>query len=166
VCNGNATEARLETALGALEGGESALVFASGVAAGAAFLQALPAGSQVIFPDDVYYVMKVMAAQFLPRWGIETSIVDVQRPDDLRRALRPTTRVVWTETPSNPLMRVADLAAVVGLAHEAGALVVTDNTFATPVLQRPIDLGADVVLHSTTKYFGGHSDVQGGAPVF
>ena len=164
--NGNPTEARLEAALAALEGGESALVFASGVAAGAALLQGLPPGSHVVFPDDVYYVFKVMAAQFLPRWGIEASFVDMRRLDDLRRALRPSTRAVWTETPSNPLMHVVDLAAVAGLAHEAGALVMTDNTFATPVLQRPIDLGADVVLHSTTKYLGGHSDVQGGALVF
>ncbi len=163
---GNPTEARLEAALAAIEGGEAALVFASGVAAGAALLQALPPGSHVVFPDDVYFVFRAMVRQFLPRWGIEASIVDMQRPDEVRRALRPTTRLIWTETPSNPLMRVIDLAACARLAREAGALVVTDNTFATPVLQKPIDLGADVVLHSTTKYLGGHSDVQGGALVF
>jgi cystathionine gamma-synthase len=162
----NPTELRLEQALAAAEGGGSALVFASGVAAGAGFLQALPSGSHVIFPDDIYFVFRVMAGQFLPRWGLSHSFADLRRPDALREALRPETRVVWTETPSNPLMQITDLAAVVTIAREAGALTLCDNTFATPVLQRPLDLGADVVLHSTTKYLGGHSDVQGGALIF
>jgi cystathionine gamma-synthase len=162
----NPTEMRLERALAALEGGDSALVFASGVAAGAALLQALPKGSHVIFPQDIYFVLRVMAEQHLPRWGMSATFVDLQRLDLLRGAIGPETRLVWTETPSNPLMRVYDLGGVAGIARQAGALVVTDNTFATPVLQRPLDHGADVVLHSTTKYLGGHSDVQGGALVF
>src|SRR5256712_7626849 len=164
--DGNPTETRLELALAAVEGGSAALVFASGVAAGAALLQSLPQKSHVIFPEDIYYVFRVMAEHYLPRWGLTAAFVDMQRPDALRAAMRPDTRLVWTETPSNPLMRVYDLEAVATIARDAGALVVTDNTFATPVLQRPLDLGADVVLHSTTKYLGGHSDVQGGALIF
>jgi cystathionine gamma-synthase len=162
----NPTQSRLEGALAALEGGEAALVFASGMAAGTAFLQSLPAGAHVIFPDDIYYHFRVLASEFLPRWGIDSSAVDMRDIESVRRALRPETRLVWVETPSNPLMKVVDLSAVSGLAKEAGALAIADNTFATPILQRPIDLGFDAVLHATTKYFGGHSDVQGGALVF
>jgi len=164
--DGNPTEARLEPALAAAEGGGRGLVFASGVAAGAALLQALPPKSHVLFPEDIYFVFRVMAAQYLPRWGLTSTFVDMQSLDAVRAALRPETRVVWTESPSNPLMRVTDLGGVAAIAREAGALMVCDNTFATPVLQRPLDLGADVVLHSTTKYLGGHSDVQGGALIF
>jgi len=164
--DGNPTEARLERALAAIEGGGSARAFASGVAAGAALLQTLPPESHVLFPEDLYFVFRVMAGQHFARWGLTHSFVNMQDPRAVRAALRPSTRLVWTETPSNPLMQVTDLAAIASLARESGALVVCDNTFATPVLQRPLDLGADVVLHSTTKYLGGHSDVQGGALVF
>jgi cystathionine gamma-synthase len=164
--DGNPTEARLEPALAAAEGGGSGLVFASGVAAGAAFLQTLPPKSHVLFPEDIYFVFRVMASQYLPRWGLTHTFVDMQSLDAVRAAVRPETRVLWTETPSNPLMRVTDLAGVAAIARSAGALMMTDNTFATPFLQRPLDLGADIVLHSTTKYLGGHSDVQGGALIF
>jgi cystathionine gamma-synthase len=162
----NPTQDRLETALAAIEGGEAALVFSSGVAAGSAVLQALPAGSHVVFPDDVYYQFHVMAAEYLPRWGLTSTIVDMADLDAVRAAVRPTTRLVWAESPSNPLLKVVDLAAVAEIARGAGALSLVDNTFATPILQRPFDLGLDLVLHSTTKYMGGHSDVQGGAVVF
>lgn len=162
----NPTQDRLETALAALEGGEAAMAFSSGVAAGTAVLQSLPHGSHVVFPDDVYYQFHVMAAEYLPRWGLESTIVDMADLGALAAALRPTTRLVWAESPSNPLLKVVDLAAVVKLAREAGALALVDNTFATPILQRPLELGLDLVLHSTTKYMGGHSDVQGGAVVF
>jgi len=164
--DGNPTERRLERALAAIEGGGSARVFGSGVAAGAALLQALPPESHVLFPEDLYFVFRVMAGQHLARWGVSHGFVNMQDPRAVRAALRPTTRLVWTETPSNPLMLVTDLSALAAVARDAGALLVCDNTFATPVLQRPLDLGADVVLHSTTKYLGGHSDVQGGALVF
>jgi cystathionine gamma-synthase len=107
-----------------------------------------------------------MAEQFLARWGLTFTFVDMQRPDAVRAACRQETRAFWTETPSNPLMRVTDLAAIAAIARQAGALMICDNTFATPFLQRPLELGADVVLHSTTKYLGGHTDVQGGALVF
>lgn len=162
----NPTQDRLETALAALEGGEAASVFSSGVAAGAAVLQSLPDGSHVVFPDDVYYQFYAMAAEYLPRWGLESSIVDMSDLEALASALRPTTKLVWAESPSNPLLKVVDLAAVAPLARAAGALSLVDNTFATPIAQRPLELGFDLVLHSTTKYMGGHGDVQGGAVVF
>jgi len=166
VRNGNPTQDRLESALAALEGGQAALVFASGVAAGAALLQAIPPGSHVVFPDDVYYVYRQMAAEYLPRWGMDSSIVDMTDLPGLAGAVRPNTRLIWAETPSNPLLKVVDLAAIAEIAHRAGALCLVDNTFATPILQRPIESGFDLVLHSTTKYMGGHSDVQGGAIAF
>jgi cystathionine gamma-synthase len=161
----NPTQDRLEAALAALEGGEAAMVFSSGVAAGSAVLQSLPAGSHVVFPDDVYYQFHAMAAEYLPRWGLESTIVDMSDLSALSAAFRPTTKLVWAESPSNPLLKIVDLAAVAKLARKAGALSIVDNTFATPILQRPLELGLDLVLHSTTKYMGGHSDVQGGAVV-
>jgi cystathionine gamma-synthase len=162
----NPTQARLEEALAAMEEGEKALAFASGLAAAAAYLQAQPAGSHVIYPSDVYYGVREIATEFLPRWGMEATAVDTTDLAAVRAALRPTTRVLWAETPSNPLMQVSDLAALAGIAHGAGAQLAVDSTFATPALQRPLELGADAVHHSTTKYLGGHSDVQGGALVF
>ena len=162
----NPAQEQLEDALFPLEGGEAALVFASGMAAGIALLQALPPGSHVLFPDDVYYGFRAAAGEVLPNWGIRSDFVGMGDLAALAAAIRPETRLVWLETPSNPLLKVVDLAAASRLARQAGALVVVDNTFATPVLQRPIEHGADVVLHSTTKYLGGHSDVQGGALVF
>lgn len=160
---GNPTQARLEEALAALEGGESALTFASGVAAGTALAQAMGAGAHIIFPDDMYVDFRNLARDFLPGWGMESSEVNMQGGAGVAKAFRANTKLLWLETPSNPLMKIVDVAALAKMAHERGALVVVDNTFATPVLQRVLDLGADFALHSTTKYFGGHSDVQGGA---
>jgi len=162
----NPTQTRLEEALAALEGGQSALAFASGLAAAAACLQAQPAGSHLVYPSDVYYGVRALAVEFLPRWGMEATAVDMADLGAVRAALRPTTRMIWAESPSNPLMQIADLRALAEIAHGAGARLVVDGTFATPALQRPLELGADVVHHSTTKYLGGHSDVQGGALVF
>ena len=162
----NPTQVRLEQALAEIEGGEAAIAFASGMAAGAAFIQSLPAGSHVIFPDDIYYHFRVLASEFLPRWGIDSSAVDMQNAEAVRRAVRPATRLIWAETPSNPLMKIVDLAAISQIAKGAAVLAIADGTFATPILQRPLDLGFDAVVHATTKYFGGHSDVQGGALVF
>jgi cystathionine gamma-synthase len=162
----NPTQSQLEAALAPLEGGAAALVFASGAAAATALAQTLESGAHVILADDIYQGFFVLAQDFLPRWGVEVSIVPMDDLDQLRAALRPTTRLVWLESPSNPLLKVTDLAAAIGIARAAGALTLVDNTFATPVLQNPLALGADVVFHSTTKYFGGHSDVQGGALVF
>ena len=160
------TQARLEEALAAIDGGGAALAFASGMAAGAALLQALPPGSHVILPDDCYYGYRALAAEVFDRWGVSYDVVPMEDLDAVRDALRDSTRLIWSESPSNPLMKIVDLAALAEIAHERGALLLTDGTFATPALQRPIELGADVVLHSSTKYLGGHSDVQGGALVF
>lgn len=162
----NPTQARLETALAAVESGEKALAFASGLAAAATAMQALPAGSHVLVADDGYYDVRTIAREFLPRWGGESSLVDVADLGAVQRALRPNTRLVFAESPSNPMMKVVDMAALAALAHGAGARLLIDSTFATPALQRPLELGADIVMHSTTKYLGGHSDVQGGALVF
>ncbi|HEU4334404.1 MAG TPA: PLP-dependent transferase [Candidatus Eisenbacteria bacterium] len=162
----NPTQSRLEEALAAIEGGEAALVFGSGVAAGAGLLQALEPGSHVLFHHDIYYAFKTMARDFLPRWGMEASFADLGDAAAARAALRPNTRLLWAESPTNPMIGILDLAALARVAREGGALLCVDGTFATPALQRPIALGADFVLHSTTKYLGGHSDVQGGALVF
>ena len=163
---GNPTGERLEEALAALEGGQAALALASGLAATSATLQALPPGAHVLYPDDVYYGMRVMAKEYLPRWGMEATAVDMADPENVRRALRPNTKLIWAESPSNPLMKIADLAALGEIARGGGAHLVVDGTFASPALQRPLELGAAAVMHSTTKYLGGHSDVQGGSIAF
>jgi cystathionine gamma-synthase len=163
---GNPTQTRLEKALAAVEGGEAALVFASGIAAGAAYLQALPPGSHAIFHKDIYYDFRTIANEFMPKWGSEATILDMTNLNEVRAMIRPNTRLLWAETPTNPLMQILDIAALAQIAHAAGAKLIVDATFATPVLQRTLELGADVVLHSMTKYFGGHSDVQGGALIF
>ncbi len=162
---GNPTQDRLEGALAALEGGAASLVYGSGMAAAAAMLTALPRGSHLILADDTYFSVRTMARDFGPRWGLEVSVVDASRMENVRDALRPTTRCIWLETPSNPHIKLSDIAAAAELAREAGAILVVDGTFATPILQKPLALGADVVLHSCTKYFGGHGDVQAGALV-
>ena len=162
----NPTQELLEGALARLEGGEAALAFASGMAAGVALLQALPSGSHVLFPEDAYYGVGIVAREFLPQWGLTATFAPLHDLSALAGALRPETALLWLETPSNPLMRVTDLAAACALARRQGARIVVDNTFPTPALTQPLRLGADVVLHATTKYIGGHSDVQGGALVF
>jgi cystathionine gamma-synthase len=162
----NPTQSRLEETLAAIDGAEAALVFGSGMGAGAALLQALPRGSHVLLPDDCYYGYRALAESYFDRWGLAWDAVAMEDLAAVRAALRPETKAIWTETPSNPLMKIVDLEALVAIAHEHRASCVVDGTFATPALQRPLDLGADVVLHSTTKYLGGHSDVQGGALAF
>lgn len=162
----NPTQDRLEETLAAIDNGEAALVFGSGMAAGAALLQALPRGSHVLLPDDCYYGYRALAQSYFERWGLTWDAIAMEDLDAVRSAMRENTNVIWAETPSNPLMKVVDLAALAAIARERGASMVVDGTFATPVLQRPLDLGADVVLHSTTKYLGGHSDVQGGSLAF
>lgn len=166
VRDGNPTQSRLEEALAAIDGAEAALVFGSGMAAGAALLQALPKGAHVLLPDDCYYGYRGLAEDYFERWGLSFDFVAMEDLDVVRRAMRAETKVVWAESPSNPLLKVVDLRALAGIAHANGARFVVDGTFATPALQRPIELGADVVLHSTTKYLGGHTDVQGGSLAF
>jgi cystathionine gamma-synthase len=165
VREGNPTQDRLEEALAAIEGGGRAVVFGSGVAAGAAYLQSLPAGSHVVFADDIYYGIRQIADEYLPRWGMTSTAVDMADPAAIERAVRPDTKLLWAETPSNPLLKVVDVSAVARIARRAGARLLVDGTFATPALQQPLEAGADAVLHATTKYLGGHSDVQGGAIV-
>ncbi|MFP4310591.1 MAG: cystathionine gamma-synthase [Nitriliruptoraceae bacterium] len=160
---GNPTRTALQTALASLEGTDRAVAFASGLAAEDAVFRLLSPGDHVVMADDVYGGTWRQIARVHARFGIEVSAVDLSDLDAVRAALRPTTRLVWAETPSNPLLKILDLAALAELAHDHGARLVADNTFATPALQRPHPLGADLVVHSTTKYLGGHSDVVGGA---
>ena len=162
----NPTQTRLEAALAAIDSGEAALAFASGMAAASALFQTLPSGAHVILPEDGYYAVRILAADFFPRWGLTHDLVAMDDLDGVRAAMRPNTRAIWCESPSNPLMKIADIAALASLAHEAQSVLIADSTFATPALQRPIELGADVVMHSMTKYLGGHSDVQGGSLAF
>jgi cystathionine gamma-synthase len=162
----NPTQRRLETALAALEGGERALAFASGMAAIAAVLDALLPGQRVVVPVDCYVGLRGYVTEVLPERGIETLAVDITDLDAVRAACAGGIVLLWAESPSNPRIRISDLAELARIAHAHGARFACDNTFATPALQRPLELGADVVMHSTTKYFGGHSDVMGGALVF
>lgn len=157
---------RLEATLAALDGGEAALTFGSGMAAVSAFLQTLPEGAHVIFHKDLYFDVLAIGRELLPRWGMSADVIDVADAAALAQALETKTALVWIETPTNPQMQVIDIEAVARQAHAAGAKLIVDGTFATPVLQKPIALGADYVMHSATKYMGGHSDVQGGVIVF
>ncbi|HLZ23729.1 MAG TPA: aminotransferase class I/II-fold pyridoxal phosphate-dependent enzyme [Ktedonobacterales bacterium] len=155
----------LEASLAALEGGAVAAAFASGSAAAMAVFQALAPGDAILAPGDVYHGTAKQLREIVAPWGVEVSFVDMSDVEHVRAALRPNTRLVWIETPSNPLLKITDIASVAALAHAAGARVACDNTWATPILQRPFDFGADLVTHATTKYLGGHSDVLGGAVV-
>lgn len=163
---GNPTRTALETCVAALEGGRHCRAFASGMAATDALLRATcRPGDHVVLADDVYGGTFRLIDKVFRHWGVEHTPTQLSDLDAVRAAMRPTTRLVWCETPSNPLLNLADIEVVAGAAHESGARLVVDNTFASPYLQAPLGLGADVVLHSTTKYLGGHSDVVGGALV-
>ena len=155
----------LEQALAGLEGGSRAFAFASGMAAISAVLQTLQQGDHVILPDDAYYSVHAIARDVFDRWGLSHSLVDMTDLSAVQAAIRPNTRLVWLESPSNPLLKVSDISTIASLAHEHGAMCVVDNTWCTPVLQQPLSLGADAVMYSTTKYFGGHSDCLSGALV-
>jgi cystathionine gamma-synthase len=162
--NSNPNREMLERGIAAVEGGECAAAFASGMAAGSAIFEALNPHDHVVIHAAAYYGVARVLRQVFERWGLQIEFVDMTDLRALEAAIRPHTRVVWTETPSNPLLRIVDLAAVARIARAAGATTVCDNTWA-PVIQRPIDRGIDLVLHSTTKYFGGHCDVLGGVVV-
>ncbi|WP_374007997.1 cystathionine gamma-synthase [Leifsonia sp. LS-T14] len=165
---GNPTRTSLETLLASLEGGVRALSFASGLAAEDALLRAvLRPGDHIVLGNDAYGGTHRLIDRIHSEWGIRNTTVDLADLDAVRTALGTDgTRMLWIETPSNPLMKISDIAALVELGHAVGAVVVVDNTFASPALQQPLSFGADVVVHSTTKYLGGHSDVIGGALVF
>jgi cystathionine gamma-synthase len=162
----NPTRTALEESLAALEGGARGLAFASGLAAEDTVLRTLcKPGDHVLLPDDAYGGTFRLIARVLTRWGLEYTPVAMHSAAAVAEAIRPNTTVIWVETPTNPLLNIADIAALAELADQSRAKLVVDNTFASPYLQQPISLGADVVLHSTTKYLGGHSDVVGGAVV-
>ncbi|TXH69910.1 MAG: cystathionine gamma-synthase [Lysobacteraceae bacterium] len=163
---GNPTNDRLRAALAALEGGEEALVFASGMAAMTTLLESMPNGARILIPDDCYTGLRMLCEEYLPQRGIAAIPVDMSDAEAVRAACAQPVALLWIETPSNPRMKISDLAVLADIGRAVGALVVADNTFATPMLQRPLALGADIVMHSTTKYFGGHSDVLGGALIF
>lgn len=162
---GNPTREAFQTALASLEGGARCLAFASGLAAEATLLLTLAPGDHVLLGNDVYGGTYRLLSRVLAGWGLAFDVVDMTDPQAVASAARDETRVIWVETPTNPLLKVIDVAAVAEIAHAGGARCVVDNTFATPYLQRPLELGADVVVHSVTKYLGGHSDLVGGAIV-
>ncbi|MFI6472333.1 MULTISPECIES: cystathionine gamma-synthase [unclassified Streptomyces] len=160
----NPTRTALEENLAALEGGRRGLAFASGLAAEDCLLRTLLApGDHVVIPNDAYGGTFRLFAKVVSRWGVEWSVADTSDPASVRAAVTDRTKVIWVETPSNPLLGITDIAAVAQVAADAGAKLVVDNTFASPYLQQPLSLGADIVVHSLTKYMGGHSDVVGGA---
>lgn len=153
----------LEACITALEGGDETISFSSGMAASMAVFQSLAPGDHVVVHRDVYYGVRELMIGFFAKWGLKHSFVDMRDIEAVRGACLPSTKLFWLETPTNPLIEVADIRAVAGATREAGALLVCENTFATPVLQRPFELGADMVVHSLTKYLSGHSDAMGGS---
>ena len=162
---GNPNRQQLEDILTTLERGAACAAFSSGSAASAAVFQALGAGDHVVAPNDCYHGTRAILRDVFERWGLQVTFTNVTDPEQVRHAIRSNTRLVWVETPSNPMLKVTDIRRATEIAHDAGALCVCDNTWATPMLQRPIELGADLVVHSTTKYISGHSDVMGGAVI-
>jgi len=159
--NDNPNRHALEQGISALEGGAAAAAFASGTGATMAVFQALAPGDHILAHVDAYYGTTRLLREIFLRWGLQADFIDMSDLAAVKKALRAKTKLAWMETPSNPLLKIVDIAAVARIVHDAGAICVCDNTWA-PVLQRPFDLGADLILHSTTKYFGGHCDVLGG----
>src|SRR5256885_5528448 len=159
--NDNPNRKALEEGVSSLEGGAAAAAFGSGMAAAMGLLAALAPGDHVLAHVDAYYGTSRLLRDLFLRWKLEADFADMSDLPSVKKALRPNTKLVWMETPSNPLLKIVDLAAVTKIAHEAGAICVCDNTWA-PIIQRPFGVGADFILHSTTKYFGGHCDVLGG----
>jgi cystathionine gamma-lyase len=160
---GNPTRSALEGCLAALEGAKEAIAFGSGCAATTAVLMTLKSGDHVLVGDDVYGGTFRIFDKVLEQFGLDATFMDMRDPKRVAEAMRPTTRLVWMETPSNPMLKVFDIAAIAEVARARGVPLAVDNTFATPMLQQPLALGATVVVHSTTKYLNGHSDVVGGA---
>jgi cystathionine gamma-synthase len=161
----NPNRSQLERTLASLEGGSEALVFSSGMAAVQAAFHILEPGDHVLLPDDLYHGVRNLIRDQYARWGLTFDFVDMTRSGDVAAAATAKTRMLWVETPSNPMLRISDIRALAQLASDRGWISVVDNTWTTPVIQRPLELGADIALYSTTKYLGGHSDVLGGALV-
>ena len=158
----NPNRKQLEESAAMLENGSRAFAFSSGMAAINTVFQTLKTGDHVIIPDDAYYATEILLKDVYERWGLQMTKADMSNIDTVKNAIRPNTKLIWVETPSNPQLKITDIEAVASIAHKANALCVVDNTWATPLLQQPLSLGADAVMHSTTKYFGGHCDVLGG----
>ena len=156
----------LESAMTALENGAVSLAFSSGMAAINALLQTFKPGDHILIPEDAYYTMILLTKEVFGQWGLEYTILDMTDLEKVRSAVKPNTKLIWVETPSNPQLRIVDIKEVANIAHDFGAICAVDNTWATPVLQNPLNLGADISMHATTKYIGGHSDVISGILVF
>ena len=161
----NPTRNLFEQTLAAIEGGEDCTSFSSGMAANHAIIQALAPGSHIIIPDDVYHGLTSIAGSMFANWGISFDQVDMSSLDNIDSHITPNTQLIWLETPSNPMLQISDIRSISKLAKEKGIYVVVDGTWTTPLIQRPLDLGADLVFHSVTKYLAGHSDVLGGAVI-
>lgn len=162
---GGPTRLALEEVLRQLEGGAGAVAFASGMAAVSSIFQSLQQGDHVILPDDTYFGVRKLVTKLLARWGLAHTIVDMTDLENVKAAIQPNTKMVWAESPSNPMLKIADIAAVADIAHNAGAKLGVDATWSTPILQHSLALGADYVVHSTTKYLGGHNDLLGGVVI-
>jgi cystathionine gamma-synthase len=161
--NSNPNRDALEKGLAVLEGGAKAFAFGSGLAAVSSVFQCMKLGDHVLMPDVGYYASMKLADEIMGPWGLQMTQVDMEDLEAIKAAIQPNTKLIWVETPSNPLLGISDIQAICTLAHSHGIFVGVDNTIATPILQNPISLGADIVMHATTKYIGGHSDVLGGA---
>ena len=163
--NDNPNRQVVEKSIATLENGTYAFAFSSGMAAVSAILQSLKTGDHVLLPDDIYFTIKKLFNEVLKPWGLSYRQIDMTDLQALENAIKPNTAMIWVETPSNPQLKISDVKAISEIAHKHSFLCAVDNTWLTPVFMNPLDLGADIVVHSTTKYFGGHSDVLGGALV-
>ncbi len=161
----NPNRAIIEESIAILENGKHAFAFSSGMAAVSAVFQSLKSGDHILLPDDIYYAIKKLMEEVFKRWNLSVDLVDMSNLENVKTAIKPNTALIWVESPSNPQLKLSDIAAIAEIAHQNNALCAVDNTWLTPVFQNPLALGADIVVHSTTKYFGGHSDVIGGCVV-
>jgi cystathionine gamma-synthase len=162
----NPNRRSLESKLAMMENGRACVSFSSGLAAATAVFQSLQTGDHIILPDDTYFSIRSILDTMFSGFGLTYSLVDMHNLDELKASIQPTTKLIWMETPSNPLIKVTDIAAVVAIAKQHNCFTVADNTWATPFYTKPLELGVDISLHSTTKYLGGHSDILGGALIF
>jgi len=163
--NDNPNRSIIENSIAQLESGKNAFAFSSGMAAISAVFQCLKSGDHILLPDDIYFTIKKLLEDVLKRWNLSYDLVDMCNLSAVEKAIKPNTAMIWVETPSNPQLKISDIKAIAELAHKNKAICTVDNTWLSPVFQNPLVLGADIVVHSTTKYFGGHSDVLGGAVV-
>jgi cystathionine gamma-synthase len=161
----NPNRAIVEEAIAILENGKQAFAFSSGMAAISAVFQSLKTGDHILLPDDIYYAIKKLMEDVFERWNLSYDLVDMSNIETVKKAVKPNTALIWVESPSNPQLKLTDISAISEIAHQNKAICAVDNTWLTPVFQNPLELGADIVVHSTTKYFGGHSDVIGGCVV-